>query len=224
MELKLVVIGGKQAGQIVPVAGPKFFIGRSEECQLRPNSDLISRHHCAIMVDEGMATVRDLGSKNGTFVNDQRIRGEEELKTGDTLTVGPLHFQVRLEVGLEASKKPKVQTVEEAATRTVESAGAPTKAEDGELDISDWLGGDETDPMNDTQTLDRADSGTVSVGGAGTTVSTFQPEPVEPTEEQAKPDKKSKETPGRLPNIKKPKAVDSQAAAADVLRHFFRRK
>ena len=163
MEVKLVVIGGGNAGQSVPVAGPKFFIGRSEECQLRPNSDLVSRHHCAIMVDEGLVTVRDFGSRNGTFVNGERIRGEEELKAGDKLSVGPLEFEVQFGVSLGGPKKSKVHNVEEAAARTVESAKAPA-ATDDEMDISDWLGAEGADTTHDTRPIDPVDKGTVTLG------------------------------------------------------------
>ena len=225
MEVKLVVIGGGNAGQAVPVAGPKFFIGRSEECQLRPNSDLVSRHHCAIMVDEGLVTVRDFGSRNGTFVNGERIRGEEELKAGDKLTVGPLEFEVQIGVSLGGAKKSKVHNVEEAAARTVESAKALAAAGDkGELDISDWLVAAEADTTHDTRPIDTVDKGTLTLG-ADQTNHWAPPETPPPEEPEKKKEKDPKaKTPGRLPGMKKPKAVNSQTAAEDVLRHFFHRR
>ena len=60
MELRLKVIEGKHAGQEIRIAGPKFLIGRNEECQLRSNSDAVSRRHCVLQVEEGRATVCDL--------------------------------------------------------------------------------------------------------------------------------------------------------------------
>ena len=128
MDVKLIVASGKNKGESILVAGPKFYIGRSEDCHLRPNSDLVSRHHCAIIVEEGYAAVRDFGSKNGSFVNGERVQGENELKTGDMLQVGPLNFEVELVVELAPKKKPKVHSVAEAAARTVEAAGRGTKA------------------------------------------------------------------------------------------------
>src|SRR6185295_4154930 len=104
MDLKLRVVEGKNAGQEISVPGSKFFIGRSEDCQLRPGSDLISRHHCVLLVEEGYVGVRDFGSKNGTYVNDERVVGERELKAGDRLSVGPLRFEVHLAHGLAAKK------------------------------------------------------------------------------------------------------------------------
>ena len=51
MHVKLKVLRGASAGKEVAVKGPRFFIGRSEECHLRVNSDAISRRHCAITVE-----------------------------------------------------------------------------------------------------------------------------------------------------------------------------
>ena len=51
MSVKLKVLRGASAGKEVAVRGPRFFIGRSEECNLRANSDAISRQHCAIIID-----------------------------------------------------------------------------------------------------------------------------------------------------------------------------
>lgn len=150
MDVKLIVANGKHIGEKIPVSGPKFIIGRSEECQLRPRSDLISRHHCAVVIEEGYVGVRDFGSKNGTFVNGERVRGEQELKNGDRLSIGQLEFLVELVVNVSGKKKPKVHSVQEAAARTVESSG-------GELDLANWLSNGDTSPgssaYSETQTI-----------------------------------------------------------------------
>ena len=229
MEVRLVVCSGKNAGQVVPVTGERFFIGRAEDCQLRPNTDLISRHHCVITVEDGFVTVRDFGSRNGTFVNGERIRGEEELSNGDTLAVGPLKFVVELVVEMTGQKKPKVENVQEAAARTVESS-SKTPLEDGdEFDLSDWLGG-EADADHDTRTIQGTSSGTVAFDQDQAATPTQAASKDEAEEEASVKDKKKhrkdeSKKPGRLPSgSKKPTAADSQAAAADTLRHFFHRK
>ncbi|MDD3469327.1 MAG: FHA domain-containing protein [Thermoguttaceae bacterium] len=96
MDVKLYVLHGKQAGVTIPVAGPRFFIGRAEDCQLRPHSELISRHHCVIIVDEDMVQIHDFGSKNGTYLNGTRVEDQEELHAGDRLQIGSLEFEVRI--------------------------------------------------------------------------------------------------------------------------------
>lgn len=138
MEIKLVVRGGKHAGQTVPVQLPEFIIGRGEGCQLRPNSERVSRKHCALVVEEGQALVRDFNSSNGTFVNGQRVSGQCELKNGDLLTVGNLEFEVQLSVSVGGKKKAKIHSVQEAAARLVENAS------DEDIDVSDWLSQTET--------------------------------------------------------------------------------
>jgi len=110
MEVKLVVTGGKNAGRAVPVAGGKFFIGRAPDCHLRPRSDLISQHHCLVLVDKDAVSVRDFGSKTGTWVNGQRVERERGLKPGDRLRIGRLEFEVRIAADVDGQKKPKVET------------------------------------------------------------------------------------------------------------------
>src|SRR5262245_3232967 len=96
MEVQLKVLVGTNVGQTLKVPGPKFFIGRAEDCHLRPGSDLVSRHHCVLMVEGSTIIIRDFGSKNGTHVNGERVNGEVVLNNGDQLKVGPLEFEVQL--------------------------------------------------------------------------------------------------------------------------------
>jgi pSer/pThr/pTyr-binding forkhead associated (FHA) protein len=119
MELKLKVLQGTNAGQEVTINSPTFLIGRAEDCHLRPGSEMISRHHCVIVVDQTYVAIRDFGSKNGTYVNDLRVFGECELKSGDHLRVGPLEFEISTQQGeLGGRKKPPVRSPKEAAERT----------------------------------------------------------------------------------------------------------
>lgn len=94
ISVELHVIGGKHAGQVIPLNRKKFLIGREADCQLRPNSELVSRHHCIFTVDDFSVRVRDLGSTNGTLVNGERIRKEVVLHPGDHVTVGSLEFEI----------------------------------------------------------------------------------------------------------------------------------
>jgi pSer/pThr/pTyr-binding forkhead associated (FHA) protein len=93
---ELHVVGGKHAGQVIPLNRPKFLIGREQDCQLRPNSELVSRHHCVFTTDDFAVRVRDLGSTNGTLVNDERIQKEVVLQPDDRVLVGSLEFSVRI--------------------------------------------------------------------------------------------------------------------------------
>ena len=87
MGTKLVIASGKSAGKAIAVKRDKLLIGRSEECDIRPLSDEVSRRHCAVQIDLGVVWVEDLGSRNGTFVNGRRVH-KATLLPGDTLRVG----------------------------------------------------------------------------------------------------------------------------------------
>ncbi|HEY2882156.1 MAG TPA: FHA domain-containing protein [Pirellulales bacterium] len=135
MELTLKLLSGRSAGQEIKIPTNKFLIGRAEDCNLRPHSDLVSRHHCALLVEEGFCAVRDFGSKNGTLVNEERVVGQKELHNGDKVKIGVLEFEVQLTSSVGGKKRPKVKDVKDVAQRT--AAGVSRGGEDD--DISDWL-------------------------------------------------------------------------------------
>ncbi len=103
---ELRVASGKQKGKAIPLKIGKFMVGRGEDCHLRPNNELVSRHHCVFTVDEFVVRLRDLGSTNGTFVNDERIRGQVILNHGDKVAVGKLEFEVSLKGALVTAPVP----------------------------------------------------------------------------------------------------------------------
>jgi len=106
MKLSLVVVSeGKASGQSIPVKLSQFIIGRDPQCHLRPASSVISKRHCALITKDGKVYVRDFDSTNGTFVNEQQIKGQRELKNGDVLKLGPVVLRVQME-GAAAVDKP----------------------------------------------------------------------------------------------------------------------
>src|SRR6516165_35891 len=106
MKINLVVLSaGTAAGKSLPINVPQFVIGRDPGCNLRPASAMISKRHCAVLVKNGQVFLRDFGSTNGTFVNDELVKGEIRLKDGDVLKVGPLSFKVVIE-GQPSPTKP----------------------------------------------------------------------------------------------------------------------
>jgi hypothetical protein len=70
-------------------------VGRDRECAVRIDAPNLSRRHARFVVAGNEATVEDLGSKNGTQVNGQRIKQLVELKDGDQIQVGSLILTFR---------------------------------------------------------------------------------------------------------------------------------
>jgi len=83
----LVIISGAEMGRRIDLTHEEVSIGRSDQCTVCVNSDLVSRRHAVINRILGHFIVVDLKSTNGTFVNDQRIE-RAELKDGDLLRAG----------------------------------------------------------------------------------------------------------------------------------------
>ena len=71
-------------------------IGRREDCDLRIPVGDVSRKHCRLRRDDSALRLQDMGSSNGTFVNDERIT-EATLNPGDVIRVGPVQFVVQVD-------------------------------------------------------------------------------------------------------------------------------
>ena len=136
MIVQLVVAMGNRTGQIIPVSGEKFIIGRAEDCHLRPRSDLISRYHCAILVGNDVI-VRDLGSRNGVHLNGEKVEAERTLKNGDKLVIGPLEFYVHIgtDGDVSAESPTDVYTSPSAATTWRDHPGEDTRTTDSSATV-----------------------------------------------------------------------------------------
>lgn len=72
-----------------PRSSRRLLIGRAEDCDLRIRHSAISRHHCALAIDEdGDWVLHDLGSTHGTVVSGQRI-AEAAVHDGLVAQIGP---------------------------------------------------------------------------------------------------------------------------------------
>ncbi len=131
MKLSLVVqTPGHNQGKVLEIKLSQFVVGRDPHCHLRPSSLKISKRHCAVLQRDNKVFVRDLESINGTFVNDEQVNGELELHDGDRLRMGPLLFEVKIEVATsvnrpEVSRKPATQP---AATANTPASSVDKKA------------------------------------------------------------------------------------------------
>ena len=125
MKVYLLVVHGQPEGKSLLFPRGQYLFGRGDECHIRPNSDWVSRQHCLLRVTSDKVLLRDLGSRNGTLVNGERLVGERPLLHGDMLQVGPLVFQVHLEEPVESdvtkvSRKSKQEETLTAFSETKE--------------------------------------------------------------------------------------------------------
>ena len=83
----VVVIYGPEIGRRVPLTMAPFDIGRSSKNDLFIDQESISRHHARITFDGSAYLINDMGSTNGTFVNDDPKK-ESKLRDGDQIQIG----------------------------------------------------------------------------------------------------------------------------------------
>ena len=69
-------------------------IGRSPDCDIQLNDTYLSTRHARVANDGGDLTIEDLGSTNGTYVNQEILTGRVRLERGDIVQVGGVLFEV----------------------------------------------------------------------------------------------------------------------------------
>ncbi len=85
------VMGGRE----IALASGASILGRLPEATLWIDSAGVSRRHARITVSEAGASIEDLGSTNGTYVNGERVSGERPLSDGDEIRLGPIEIVFR---------------------------------------------------------------------------------------------------------------------------------
>ncbi len=83
----VVVIYGEDLGKKYNLDGPSLIIGRSSKCDIQIDQESVSRNHAKIINSGSRVMIRDLGSTNGSYVNDQPVE-EFILRDGDLIKIG----------------------------------------------------------------------------------------------------------------------------------------
>ncbi|MBI5759918.1 MAG: FHA domain-containing protein, partial [Planctomycetales bacterium] len=115
----LKVLKGGCPGQILELHGDRMVMGRHPNCQIVLENAAVSRTHAQIIASHGALYVEDLRSRNGTFVNGERIRGRTEIHDNDQIRVCDVLFSFH--VGIPPSSQIDVPV--EDSTSTGDSSG-----------------------------------------------------------------------------------------------------
>lgn len=194
MKLSLLVSVGNATGKAIPITIPQFVIGRDPQCHLRPASAIISKRHCAVIVREGKAYLKDFGSTNGTLINDQRVEDEVELRNEDSLRIGPLAFKVQIE-----------------ATTPVDKPTPLPKSKGDDDDIAAML-------LSMTDDSDKAKPAALQDVPEGSTVLDIPAMNLNDTQQQTVPGQAGKKTEKAVPS------GDTASAAEAILAKYSRRR
>jgi pSer/pThr/pTyr-binding forkhead associated (FHA) protein len=91
--MRLDAVSGPHAGRVVDLLG-ELTVGRGPGCTLVLNDPKVSRRHATLTGEGRTVFVRDEGSLNGTWLNDERIAQPRRLAVGDRLRIGGSEFVV----------------------------------------------------------------------------------------------------------------------------------
>lgn len=91
----LAVTAGALKGTTIPLGSAPILVGRSPTCTLVIDDDYCSAKHCRIFPEDGGWLVEDLGSTNGTFLDNQRVDDPMPFKRGDKLRLGATTVELR---------------------------------------------------------------------------------------------------------------------------------
>jgi pSer/pThr/pTyr-binding forkhead associated (FHA) protein len=92
--MELFAVEGPDAGRSFPL-GPSSVVGRDPTAAVSLTDEEVSRRHAILSVDEGLVRIEDLGSSNGTFVEDAQVTEEREIAPGARVRVGQTVLELR---------------------------------------------------------------------------------------------------------------------------------
>ena len=155
MDANLVLLKKSGTHKAFALSDGMTIIGRRDDCHLRIPLPTVSRRHCVINLNKDSVELRDLGSRSGTFVNDERVDGQTTVKAGDYIRVGPLIFVCQINGKPEKivpPKKPAPPAAAKAkpkppqAKKPAADSGSQADSDLSDLDVSDsFLNIDESD-------------------------------------------------------------------------------
>src|SRR5262249_45031658 len=130
------VTGQGKTRKVFAVRPPQAILGRARGNTLRIPSSEVSRQHCRLIMQDGVVTVEDLDSVNGTYLNGKRLKQAEVVRPGDRLELGPVCFLVEYELTQAARARLREREEQEAAPLDMLQAladGELVNVDDGEL-------------------------------------------------------------------------------------------
>jgi len=160
MDVNLVLVKKNGSRKIFPLPSSVTVIGRRPNCDLWVPLASISRRHCQLSYSDGVLKIRDLGSRNGTFLNGKPV-AEAVVKAGDSIKIGPVVFVLQIDgqpetivqAGSAAQKLPR----QDAAAEDAADEQFDDFAESDEFESLDEL--DSLDGLDSLDELDSSDEG-----------------------------------------------------------------
>ena len=81
---------GAAVADIYPLVRPHTLIGRAKKCEISLPDPFISSKHARLDKQKNSFYIEDLGSANGTYLNEMKLEGRAELQDGDRISIGKI--------------------------------------------------------------------------------------------------------------------------------------
>jgi serine phosphatase RsbU (regulator of sigma subunit) len=101
------VLNNNEPGRTISLEGDRFILGRASDCDVLLDTPVASRQHACIVREGSAYYVEDLQSRNGTFLNGQRIEGRTQLKAKDRIKIADVELLFEVEAP-RAPTNPKL--------------------------------------------------------------------------------------------------------------------
>lgn len=125
MDVNLVLFKKNGSQKSFSLPSEVTIIGRRHDCDMYIPLKPISRKHCQLSLNNGTLELRDLGSRNGTYVNGERVE-QHQLQAGDYIQIPPVTLLVQID-----GKPEKIAPPTPAEERAPSGAGAAGPKEPG---------------------------------------------------------------------------------------------
>jgi hypothetical protein len=137
---RLQVVSGIGQGQEFKLQG-RTRLGRAQDNEIILDDPKVSRHHAVFNLEADGWTITDLGSANGTFINDQQLEAPYSLQSGDRIGVGDAELSYTEPVAEQPPPAPEYEAPEYEVPETAPAApvAAPAKKKGG-IPKGVWIG------------------------------------------------------------------------------------
>jgi len=158
MDVNLVMFKKNGSQKVFPMPSSITVIGRRPDCDLCVPLASVSKRHCQLNYDGGLLHVRDLSSRNGTYLNGKRV-DEAVIKAGDSIEIGRLTFVFQINGQPEAIVQPEwvAQSPPQQDATTEDTADMPTDDTTDE-EFEDFAELEDLDSLEDLNSLDESGS------------------------------------------------------------------
>jgi pSer/pThr/pTyr-binding forkhead associated (FHA) protein len=116
--LQLVAKSGPLQGWAWPIVAEPLVLGRDRSCVIQLDEPVVSRWHCRVYLEDGVAYVRDLESRNATLVNGESVT-TVKLSVGDEVSVGTSIFVVSHLQGHSTPTKSNLRSAKDTSSLNV---------------------------------------------------------------------------------------------------------